>query len=170
LATEDVSLFLRVYRDEFPMLNIAALRPFQHLQKRSALLMPTNWITIPTPKQSTMGFIGFLIQKSTGARCRMPCGLAGKFWPRFRDPKTSLNGTLPPFIRLPHGNDVQSVAINLQRHITAAANTLSLLPLSGHSGRGRTYCSLDACFFRFPAVTIAEIIIALIWLLSLALS
>jgi hypothetical protein len=69
------------------MLNIAALRPFQHLQKRSALLTPTNWITIPTPKQSTMGFIGFLIQKSTGARCQIWSrgGLAGKFWRRFRD-------------------------------------------------------------------------------------
>jgi hypothetical protein len=46
---EDVSILPRVYRDEFPMMSIAALRPFQHLQKRSALLMPTNWITIPTP-------------------------------------------------------------------------------------------------------------------------
>jgi hypothetical protein len=41
------------------------------------------------------------------------------------------------------GNDVQCVAIILQRHITAATITLSLLPLSGHSGRRRTSCSLD---------------------------
>ena len=49
-----------------------------------------------------------------------------------------------PFHRPLRGNDVQCVAINPKRHITTATNTLSLIPLSGHSGRGRTCCSLAA--------------------------
>src|SRR5438067_1973160 len=42
------------------------------------------------------------------------------------------------------GNHVERATINPQGHIWAAANTLSLLPLSGHSGHHRTCCWFDS--------------------------